>query len=273
MSAIIDLHGLPGSQNGFGHSGIKLDPDEITWQTEENLDLSITVLKTIARKYANGDWSDVVRGIELVNEPITWGANSFNVTRDWVVRAYNAVAETAANKALYIMAHDSFMDPWDWYEVLDEINRGPNAGRFVLDTHAYQNKGRDMSLTQDQRIVLANKLRTPFLDAQQNGLSMIVGEWTLASSFCMAGETQFPGHTCNAATCNCTGNPNPQWCGDYDAAMFYQVERYGAIQRKLWEAYTHGWFLWTAKAQGAWGLNTSMSEECHLMTAPLSDGL
>jgi glucan 1,3-beta-glucosidase len=64
-----DLHGLPGSQNGFDNSGKRGDVD---WQkTKENIELSYKTLDYIYGKYGGDNYTDTIIGIEIVNEPLS----------------------------------------------------------------------------------------------------------------------------------------------------------------------------------------------------------
>lgn len=63
----IDLHGAPGSQNGFDNSGLR---DSLEFQNGDNTQVTLNVLAEIFQKYGTSDYDDVVVGIELVNEPL-----------------------------------------------------------------------------------------------------------------------------------------------------------------------------------------------------------
>jgi len=66
LKVIIDLHGAPGSQNGFDNSGRKVDHPG--WHTEKNaVARTSAIVKTIAAKYA--DNTNVVPAIAPLNEP------------------------------------------------------------------------------------------------------------------------------------------------------------------------------------------------------------
>jgi len=63
----IDLHGVPGSQNGFDNSGKR---GNVTWQDdEENIELSYETLDYIFGKYGGENYTDTIIGIEIINEP------------------------------------------------------------------------------------------------------------------------------------------------------------------------------------------------------------
>ncbi|KAK1092360.1 hypothetical protein LTR48_004487, partial [Friedmanniomyces endolithicus] len=130
---MIDCHGSPGSQNGAEHSG---HAGAVSWQSDDNLQLSIVVLQTIAAKYGAMQYADVVMGIELVNEPkIGSGANSLATTQAWAAQAYHAVRATAENKALYILHHDGFTGVQSWAAVGTELNSDSAPSDEDQDQH------------------------------------------------------------------------------------------------------------------------------------------
>lgn len=72
LKVIIDLHGAPGSQNGYDNSGQR--SSNPTWLTDGGLNgytaqQTLSVLDTISQKYAGSEFNNVVIGIELLNEP------------------------------------------------------------------------------------------------------------------------------------------------------------------------------------------------------------
>ena len=139
---LIDLHGSPGSQNGFDNSGRQ---GNVEWQQPDNLQRSINILVEIAMKYGSTDYADVVLGLELVNEPISWNQNKFSVTKSWAKDAYKAVTRAAANPNFRIIMHDAFMDPsTNWMDAAEELydyspsGLGPHndtVSSFGIDTH------------------------------------------------------------------------------------------------------------------------------------------
>lgn len=67
LKVIIDIHGAPGSQNGFDNSGRR---GSIHWHDDEsgdNVKRTKKVLQTMIDDFAK--WSDTVTAIELLNEP------------------------------------------------------------------------------------------------------------------------------------------------------------------------------------------------------------
>ena len=58
------------------------------------MNLNIGVLKIMAEKYGSMAYSDVVWGIELVNEPADQGQDT-NTTQAWVQGAFKVVQDSA----------------------------------------------------------------------------------------------------------------------------------------------------------------------------------
>lgn len=62
LKAWIDLHGAPGGQNGFDNDGWR---DHIEWQTGDNVQRTLAVIRKLAQRYAN---NPNVAAIQLLNE-------------------------------------------------------------------------------------------------------------------------------------------------------------------------------------------------------------
>ena len=82
---MFDLHGAPGSQNGYDNSGRRGGPenkDGIHFLEDDNVNRTIKVLELVTQMISG--WiveehisMDTVFGIELANEP--WGKNFSNL--------------------------------------------------------------------------------------------------------------------------------------------------------------------------------------------------
>ena len=67
IKILIDLHTVPGSQNGYDNGGIT---GVCKWcRDKEAVEFALTVLERLAEKYADRDG---LYGIEVLNEPISW---------------------------------------------------------------------------------------------------------------------------------------------------------------------------------------------------------
>ncbi|OCL08758.1 glycoside hydrolase family 5 protein [Glonium stellatum] len=258
MKVWIDLHGAPGSQNGFDNSG---HAGAVSWQQPGNLQHTISVLQTIATKYGTNHYADVVAGIELVNEPISWGANNFNLTKQWAEQAYGNVRAVLENPQVMIVMEDAFMGPSNWVDIGQRLNgyQPLESARFAIDTHLYQVfVPEDQQLTQTEHISKACSMSTTLLPAWQANMPVYVGEWSGATNICVNTDgSTIGGSACSSNGCQCqTTTPVDQW----SYAMVQQVRKYVEAQIETWEASSNGYFYWNYKAPGAWGFDTGIQK-------------
>jgi glucan 1,3-beta-glucosidase len=68
LKVLIDLHGAPGSQNGFDHSGRKRSRQHWT-DNRSNIDRTLAIISTMAKEFSQDKYRSSVAAIELLNEP------------------------------------------------------------------------------------------------------------------------------------------------------------------------------------------------------------
>jgi glucan 1,3-beta-glucosidase len=217
IAVLLDLHGVPGSQNGFDHSGRQ---GQLGWHTsKENIEHSLRILADLA---ARVKVYDNLIGIELVNEP-RWDV-PLDILKRFYIDAYHRVREQIGKEKAAVVMHDGFRQ-LEWADFMRESD----YANVILDTHPYQcftdeDRKRDLH----QQIEFALLERKKQLDAMQRQFPCIVGEWSCAlPPESLAGRTGFA----------------------LDAAM----RAYASAQLINFDA-TRGWFFWTYKTQegGAW---------------------
>lgn len=252
LQVLVDCHGSPGSQNGFDNSGRE---GNVSWQTGDNLNVSIAVLETMTKKYGTPDYADVVFAIELVNEPISWNQNNFGTTKQWAQEAYTAVKAAATNPDLMVFMHDGFMGPSNWETVGDTINGDATLeeAKFAVDVHLYQNQvAADSLLTQAQHITMACNYTTSELLPSSATLPVFVGEFSAATNICANPDgTTVAGDTCTESGCQCSSNvPIESW----NTPLVQATRKFLEAELDAFEHSARGWFMWTYKGPGAWGL-------------------
>ena len=104
----IDLHGAPGSQNGFDNSGQTMTKPQ--WQQGNSIAQTLVVLETIAQKYAQPSYQDVVVAIELLNEPFSRELN-FEKLKQFYRDGYGQVRALSDTP---VVIHDGFWLPNTW---------------------------------------------------------------------------------------------------------------------------------------------------------------
>jgi glucan 1,3-beta-glucosidase len=251
MKVWVDCHGSPGSQNGFDNSG---QAGNVNWQVGDNMARSITVLKTMAKKYGAQEYADVVVGLELTNEPISWGNNDFSKTQSWAQDAYKAVKAQATNQNLVVIMHDAFKGVTSWTDIGKSVN---TQGRtFGVDTHMYQLfSDSDNALTQSQHITKACGWGAELATAN-TVLPAYVGEWSAATNICVNPDgSTTAGTSCSTDGCQCQSADFNKW----NNKMIEQVRRYTEAQLDTFEQNASGYFIWSAKGPGGWGFLNGIS--------------
>jgi glucan 1,3-beta-glucosidase len=168
LKLILDLHGAPGSQNGWDHSGRS---GEIGWDKDpNNIKETVRILGTFAKKYGN---EPSLFGIELLNEP-SWEI-PIDTLKGFYQDAYSQIRKYASPEVAIIF-HDSFRD-MAWQNFMKE----PEYSNVLIDTHLYQSFGQDdiERSAQEQLIFALNRKKT-LEQMQQQELPTFVGEWSLA---------------------------------------------------------------------------------------------
>jgi glucan 1,3-beta-glucosidase len=223
MTVLLDLHGVPGSQNGWDHSGRQ---GELGWhKSKENIAHSLRVIENLA-ELCQG--YDNLLGIELVNEPRQ--DVPIEILKQYYLDAYQCVRKHLPPEQAAVVIHDSFR-PYEW----DHFMSGADYANVILDTHLYQcfsdaDQQRDIS----GQLEVAAVDRKTQLDRMRGELPCIVGEWSL-------------------------GLPPKAMDGLDGLAREAGMRAFGAAQLVTYES-TRGWYFWTYRTEegGGWSLRDSI---------------
>lgn len=192
VQVLLDLHTVPGSQNGLDNGGVI---GLCTWHLhQENVDYTFEILKKLAHRYSG---SKALFGIELLNEPVdekmfkgmTGGLDSKYQGRvkqsepidtDFLVSFYKEAYEMLdpiLNENQKIIIHDGFrLSEWSKYLPKDEYPR------LWIDTHMYLNFARyhlkNNSFKSYIDYIFSNFEKE--IEEAEKYHPIIVGEWTIA---------------------------------------------------------------------------------------------
>lgn len=126
----IDIHGMPGSQNGFDNSGKRTDP---TWLNGgENMELTYDVMDYFFNKYGGEEYEEIVTSIEVVNEPFAFILDKDDL-RDFYEYAYQCARDNGVKANLYF--HDGFLPIGSWDRFMNDSSVYPN---ITIDHHLYE---------------------------------------------------------------------------------------------------------------------------------------
>ncbi|TFK47802.1 glycoside hydrolase family 5 protein [Heliocybe sulcata] len=246
IHVILDLHGAPGSQNGFDNSGQRTS-NPVWGLNTANQSRTLDIITFMTKEV--GGMVDV---IELLNEPAGFNGNNWaSAIRTYWQNGYQAVRDTAGDN-IKVMIEDGFLGITDWENFLT----APNAQGVIMDTHQYQVFNNDqLGYSQDEHISSTCALKDGYSSYVDNNIWMVMGEWTTAMTDC---ATWLNGRNVGArwdgsmntgqtfGSCDGYSGDSSTWSSDYKTFM-----------RRFWEAQVDvseaasGWIFWCWKTESA----------------------
>eukprot|EP00607_Mallomonas_marina_P009957 CAMPEP_0182420846 /NCGR_PEP_ID=MMETSP1167-20130531/5926_1 /TAXON_ID=2988 /ORGANISM="Mallomonas Sp, Strain CCMP3275" /LENGTH=496 /DNA_ID=CAMNT_0024597343 /DNA_START=60 /DNA_END=1551 /DNA_ORIENTATION=+ len=193
LQVILDLHGAPGSQNGFDNSGqaANVNQSDADWGTgwlndTQNVQGTVDTTAAMATYIGHletvlGIWN--VMAIEVLNEPYV--NLELAAVHDFYLTAMNALRVKHGN--IPIILHDSFRLS-EWGSLLDHI---PHR-HVYMDDHNYFafmfQKESDLEEDKDLQGLFSRmicNMKPGFHTASCKTAPVLVGEWSLAINNCM----------------------------------------------------------------------------------------
>ncbi|EJD39940.1 glycoside hydrolase family 5 protein [Auricularia subglabra TFB-10046 SS5] len=250
LKIILDLHGAPGSQNGFDNSGRRGNP---TWQTNQSyINRTNAIIKKIALQYAGQ--TNAVPVIATLNEPAGfYSSQLLQVATQYWYDSYGNVRYPYGNSTqgnTVLMIHDAFQALTHWNGFM-----GTSSGRqgVAMDTHYYQ-------MFHDNMVAwsFAEHVSNACAQASRLGafttLWLVVGEWTTAGTDC---AKYLNGRGVGARYDGTRpGSPRVGSCTGLTGATSGFSASYKTFLRQMFEAQTstfeqngQGWIYWTWKTE------------------------
>lgn len=239
----IDLHGAPGSQNGFDNSGLR---DHYGWQDGNNVQHTLDVISYMAQKYGDSKYDDVVTAIELINEPLGPALDMGRI-KQYFQDGYQIVRNNSLGRGVVI--HDAFMAP-GYYN--GDFMHMPDYYFVILDHHKYQvfSPG-EVSANIDAHVGVACDFGRQISSEYH---WHIVGEWSAALTDCTKWlngvgrgaryDGSYPG---SYYVGSCQNRWDFQTWSQQDIA---NARRYVEAQLEAYDLGS-GWFFWTYKTENA----------------------
>lgn len=240
FSVFIDLHGAPGSQNGWEETGL-VGPVLFS-ANQSNSDRSLNVIQNLTTEFSKDIYGGTVTNIELLNEPI--------IGLDQLKTFYTAGANVvgAANMSgINVTIHDAFYNPPNWknYDPYNPSASEP-AKYLTVDTHQFWAFPplENLSTTEilQQLCDFGKELR-----AQDSGIPpTLVGEWSLST-----------GHTANSTSNTEQDQPKRTWFRQLFEAQNAAFTPNGEGQASI------GWYFWAWKTEydiDAWSYRRGVAD-------------
>ncbi|KAI8879409.1 glycoside hydrolase family 5 protein [Backusella circina FSU 941] len=166
MYAVIDLHGLPGSQNGNDHSG---HAGSIGFYSDYNINRGLQTVQAVV-DWMNGLDSTKksrIASIESANEPHV-DSTTLPILKNYYTSAFNIINNSAFKVPM--MFHDAFQGLSAWSNFL------PAPANAVIDLHPYY----AFPPNTDTSSIISGICNTKS-SASSFHLPVFFGEWSLAS--------------------------------------------------------------------------------------------
>lgn len=263
----LDLHGLPGSQNGWNHSGRQGD---IGWLNGPDGDLnakrSLDIHDKLSKFFAQDRYRNIISHYGLANEPrMTFLSESAVI--DWTSSAYKLVRANGISDAVVVFG-DGFMGLHNWQGKLTGLEN------LALDVHQYV-------IFNTNQIVFDHEAKVKYacdgwtkqtlqsMDTSTGFGPTLVAEWSQADTDCAkyltnvgwgnrwtgtykTGNASLDVDTPRCPTtddqCDCgEANADPsQWSGAYKKFLLAFAEAQMTSFEKGW-----GWFYWVWDTESA----------------------
>ncbi|KAH9942759.1 glycoside hydrolase [Amylocystis lapponica] len=246
VHVILDLHGAPGSQNGFDNSGRRINSP--AWASDaDSVPRTLDIMRFIAKEI--GGMLDV---IELLNEPAGYVSAIGNEIGTYWQEGYHVVREASGNGS-QVMIGDAFLGVQNWENFLQY----PQAEGVIMDYHEYQIFNYEQLAFSYSAHIDASCQQIPALTAYaKSNLVTIIGEWSTAITDC----AQWLNGRGVGARWDGTWQPNQQVfgsCAGFTGSMSNFSTSYKTFLRQYWESQVQigesiqGWVYWAWKAENA----------------------
>lgn len=253
LKILIDLHTVPGGQNGFDNGGIS---GVCKWsRSKEKMEFSLHVLERLAQRYGSREG---LFGIQPVNEPILdymWdgmgvqnrykprdpemaegsGGISRDLLRWFYTEAYHRIRRYM-NEDKAVVLHDAF-DLMSWKDFMQE----PEYKNVWLDTHQYlmtaESMGCEQTVPGYLRFIADNYYWQ--IEEMEHYFPVVCGEWCLFNSLVVGRDTKG-----GQSVLNGLENTSVESVSDEEKRDIYSV--IAAAQLAAWNK-GHGYFFWSYK--------------------------
>ncbi|KAL9609806.1 MAG: hypothetical protein Q9167_005460 [Letrouitia subvulpina] len=262
----LDLHALPGSQNGWNHSGRQ---GAVGWLNGTDGDLnaqrSLDIHTQLSTFFAQPRYKNVITIYGLANEPKMIKLKTSDVVA-WEAKAIDIVRKNGMQQ--YVAIGDGFLGLTKWNGLLSGVKD------VILDVHQYTifNKNQ-IDYTHQKKIQYAcqgwTEQMKQSVDVSTGFGPTICGEWSQADTDCTlylnnvhtgsrwegtlpTGDptTSVTEPDCppNSGTCSCDkANADPStYSDDYKQWLMMYAEAQMVSFEQGW-----GWFYWTWTAESA----------------------
>ncbi|WAQ84750.1 hypothetical protein PtA15_5A323 [Puccinia triticina] len=256
LKVLIDLHGAPGSQNGFDNSGKRGD---ISWDDDQgNVDRTKAALVQLTKEFSKPQYAQVVVGIQALNEPAGFkNQHMVDTINEFYKDGYDIVRHSGSHSGdgsqthLLYNIHDAFLPLSTWSHTFPP----PRYHGVSLDTHIYTVFTVEGNKMNEQERIHEYCRKIPDLQASQSKIWTWVGEFTPAPTDCapllngIGRGARYDG-TFEGSTRVGDCHPYTGLASHFSEEYKESLGKFFQIQTQVYE-HGSGWFMWTFKAEKA----------------------
>ena len=236
LKILLDLHTVPGSQNGYDNGGIT---GVCKWcKNPKEVEFALTVLERLAKRYGNREG---LFGIEVLNEPISWivyvtapstgkaadkeeakgsGYVPLSFLKPFYKKAYNKLRAILPDEKV-IVFHDGFrLTSWN------SFFRESRMKNVMLDTHIYIFAMENfVPIAKPWVYQLYVNINRRQIRRVQKDIPVLVGEWCISNKY---------------------ANRMDRSVMDFEKYAQAQKKKYNEIASMQLDAWKEsaGWFYW-----------------------------
>ncbi|KAG2414324.1 hypothetical protein HFD88_003515 [Aspergillus terreus] len=268
----LDPHGIPGSQNGWNHSGRQ---GPIGWLNgtdgQLNRKRSLEMHDQLSQFFAQDRYRNIVTIYGLVNEPMMLSLPVEDVL-DWSTEATKLIQKNGVTA--YVTVHDGFLNLSKWKQMLKT-----RPDRMFLDTHQYTifNTAQIVMKHTEKIKLVCNDWHSMIQQINTTSAGWgptICGEWSQADTDCtkylnnvgrgtrwegtfsLTDSTAYCPTAKSGPSCSCSSaNADPSQYSDQYKKF---LKTYAEAQMSAFET-AQGWFYWTWHTESApqWSYKTA----------------
>ncbi|KAG0358254.1 glycoside hydrolase superfamily [Gamsiella multidivaricata] len=252
IRVMVELHGAPGSQNGWNHSGRSGQIDWINGTMGPmNAQRTLPYLQQMASLFSTPAYVHVNPIVGMLNEPAAYVIGAEKVMA-WYKQAFAAFRQsTGASKGPWSIIHDGFLGLEAWSGFMK------GADRLMIDVHQYIMFNENlMNMNQTAQLKFAcEQWGSASSTSTKNFGPTMVGEFSVAVNDCATylngigvgcrWEGTFPGSKPHSANSTCAHENDVSF---YSTAYKQFLANFFNAQLDAFEQGA-GWFYWNFKTE------------------------
>ncbi|KAG0669841.1 hypothetical protein C6P45_003236 [Maudiozyma exigua] len=296
LNVWIDLHGAPGSQNGFDNSGQRNFYYDLGWLSDfATTNLTMAVWKNMFDSFLNS--SDAIVGVEVMNEPLSSKIDIWNITQAYY-NAFELFQEREdPSKNITFVIHDAFEGNGHWnlefnpryrnvsdqYSNTNNLNQTYYSSQQILVDHHHYEVFTDWQLANNQFNRIMDIIN--FGDSINEELPYhpaVVGEWSGAITDCatwlngVGVGARYDGSYYNTTRYSTDDEPVGPCHSQYPIEQWNEtykrdVRQFIEAQLATYDTQTTGWIFWNWKTEDAYEWDYKQLKDAGLFPSPLTN--